>query len=169
MEHKICFNCGVEKPLSDYYKHNKMADGYLGKCKHCAREATRINTEKKKLDPLWVEKEKDRCRRKSRRSKSYLTPERKSLYNKRYLLKYPEKKSRKPVEKKSGFHCHHWSYRPEHSKDTILLRIRDHVLAHRFLVYDKDSLMYFDKSGALLDTKEKHERYIVKMISENVF
>ena len=34
---KTCFKCGAEKPLTDYYKHKKMADGHLNKCKSCTK------------------------------------------------------------------------------------------------------------------------------------
>lgn len=32
---KVCFKCGVEKPLTEYYKHQRMKDGHLNKCKNC--------------------------------------------------------------------------------------------------------------------------------------
>jgi len=34
---KICRQCGIEKPMTEYYAHNQMADGYLNKCKDCVR------------------------------------------------------------------------------------------------------------------------------------
>ena len=43
---KICFKCNQEKPLSEFYRHPKMADGHLGKCKDCTRHDVAEHREK---------------------------------------------------------------------------------------------------------------------------
>ena len=44
---KTCFKCKVEQPLTEFYKHSKMGDGYLGKCKSCTKADTKEARAKK--------------------------------------------------------------------------------------------------------------------------
>lgn len=60
MTSKTCFKCGGEKPIFDFYKHPKMADGHLNKCKPC----TRSDVAKHRADNLQHCREYDRQRAK---------------------------------------------------------------------------------------------------------
>jgi hypothetical protein len=166
---KICFKCGIEKPLIEYYVHKGMADGYLGKCKVCTQNDTKLRADELLKDNEWVKQEQKRHREKYHRlgykEKHKPTAEYKKTVMKKWELRYPEKvkihsfcSSVKPQIK--GNNLHHWSYNIEHAKDCIELPMKEHYKLHRFIIYDQERFMYRRvDTMELLDTKEKHLEY----------
>jgi hypothetical protein len=174
---KKCFKCGIEKDLSEFYKHKRMGDGHLNKCKLCAKGDVKENYSKNLKDPSYMERERKRGREKYNRlyrSKVYRVFTRTETgiaKSKRecilsYIVKFPEKNKAKIAcqrikPPKTGLEKHHWSYNEEHYKDLVFITKKQHMKAHRFIVYDQERMMYrrYD-TNELLDTKEKHESFI---------
>lgn len=180
---KVCFRCGVEQPLKEFYKHKGMADGHLGKCKTCAKSDSIKRHYEKSKDDEWVESERARGREKHHRL--YSNTERKTDENfnaiwmsddeiktqrrlsiLKYRDKYPEKYkaaiSSQRIKIKEGMERHHWSYNKEHYKDIIPLSTKDHNKAHIYMVYDQERFMFRrTDNNELLDTKQKHIDYIM--------
>lgn len=55
---KTCRECGISKPLSEYYVHKQMSDGYLNKCKLCVR--ARVSNHLKANADYYKQYEKQR-------------------------------------------------------------------------------------------------------------
>jgi len=62
---KKCFKCGIEKPLSDYYKHKQMKDGHLNKCIQCTKD----DSNKHRSDNIEKVRDYDRKRGQSEERK----------------------------------------------------------------------------------------------------
>lgn len=166
METKKCTKCKINKSFDKFHKNNRYKDNLTTWCKQCFKEHQAHNLAKKRQDPEWVEKERKRDRDRNRVKK---VNKNQQLNSKRYFNKYPEKKkarikSQKMKPKTKGNQLHHWSYNEEHYKDVIELTRKDHMKAHRFLIYDQERMMYRGLDGVLLDTKLRHLNYILDVI-----
>jgi len=166
---KICKVCHKELDISEFYEHKKMEDGHLNKCKSCCKAYEAHQQSLKRQNPIWMEKEKERSRKKYHRlnyKEKY--PYKKNDNNKRYEERYPEKKAATNatanMKRKEGYNLHHWSYKPEHQLDVLELSIEQHYAVHRHTVYDQEQMMYRSKDGVLLDTKESYLEYVKQFI-----
>lgn len=94
MAEKSCICCGELKPLTEYYKHPKMADGHLGKCKECQKASARGNRAKKVEYYRDYDRSRNTLPHRVECRKAYNKTERgKSVHSKacsNYICKHPQ-------------------------------------------------------------------------------
>jgi len=62
---KVCFKCNVEKPLDGFYRHPRMRDGRLNKCKDCTKRDVRLY---RRSNPAVQEYDRNRAKLPHRRA-----------------------------------------------------------------------------------------------------
>lgn len=89
---KKCFKCGIEKDLSEFYKHPQMGDGHLNKCKECTKKDVFENREENK--DYYLEYDRNRPNAAERNLKNTERVKRKYKESEEYRLKIRETKER---------------------------------------------------------------------------
>ena len=156
MKNKKCFKCGVEKELSEFYKHSGMLDGHLNKCKDCTKRDVQKNyrdnidyykdyERKRSVLPHRVKLREDYWESKKETGEAYFM-KRKYIkeYKKKNPMKYKAKNrlcsalrrgdiKRKPCEVcgEVKSHGHHPDY--NYPLDVIWLCSKHHAEEHRRL------------------------------------
>lgn len=169
---KACFKCGETKQLSDFYKHPRMGDGHVNKCKECNKQDVREN--RKKREDYY--NAYDRLRntedhRKEYNKRNESKPERQAkikAYKHEWNKRYDAKKKAATaavsnalrdgkIEKWPCWVCgttesvegHHPNY--DAPLDVIWLCTKHHAEVHREHVHEQDRI--------LLETTEKGSRW----------
>ncbi len=156
---KKCFKCEVVKPLSEYYKHKQMADGHLNKCKACTKNDVRERENELKKNPNWIESERARHREKYSRL-NYKERQKEWDKDKPWKNSSIYKNLNRDLKVPKGKELHHWNYNEGFLRDVMILEASEHGLAHSFLTFDNEKLIFISNKGELLDTKQKHIEYL---------
>jgi hypothetical protein len=159
---KKCFKCGIEKELTEFYKHPEMPDGTVNKCKECNKKDVRENRLDKKEYYDHCDRNRpnheDRVKKQAERVKqlwhtdedfkqSIIAHKQKWQDQNQHKRKAQyavsnAKRDGKLVASAVCEHCgtsekkiqgHHWSYLPEHWLDVIWLCTSCHGKEHKRL------------------------------------
>lgn len=167
MDRKVCFKCGAEKGIDEFYRHPQMPDGHVNKCKECNKKDVKGNYNTKIVDPIFVEKERARGREKYHRL-GYKDQD--SLANKssKTVLPNVHRDLKAKENYPPGTELHHWNYNKEYVRDIIPLHRVIHRRIHKKIKFDESLQIFRTPDGVLLDTKEKHLTHISQFFNEPI-
>jgi hypothetical protein len=156
MNTKICFKCGIEKELSEFYEHLKMSDGHLNKCKKCVRSYSKIQHETNSTNPEWIKSERIRQREKYYRleyKKKQIERDRNKPWKQKSKYKNLNRNLRSLGILEKGETVHHWNYEENNLQDVFLMSLNTHKKIHKYLTLNGK---IFNFNGIPLSNKNRH-------------
>jgi len=176
---KTCVKCKIPQEITEYHKAGGCKDGLRTECRSCVKlyrlanldkitakkaewylnniERERLRSINYRLDNLEERKAWDRKYKKEHREEQY-------IYYKSHPWKQAARNAVQYVKVPEGYQKHHWSYNKEHLSDIIPLKTKIHRKFHTLMKMDMDLLIFRTNCGILLDTKEKH----LKFLNDNI-
>lgn len=164
METKICSKCGIEKTISEFYKHPNTSDGYSNKCKNCTKQYVQNRYSQLSKNEEWVEKERIRGRSKYKRL-GYGTNNFKNIR----LVCKTEANISKMLKRRgydtNGKEAHHWNYNLPYS--ILLLSKRSHKCLHKYITVNYEDKFCYTNDGIRIDSKELATKIFNSILKEN--
>lgn len=157
---KACRTCGIEKDLTDYYKHPKMADGHLNICKDCTKNRVHKHRDDNLVRIQEYDRNRPNAKERTQKYKEYvnrLSDADKTLRKSNNVVSMHKSREKSPekflatncvnnalrdkkIEKPSEcsqcgctdkqIQGHHWSYLEENWLDVIWLCANCHIQEH---------------------------------------
>ncbi len=156
---KRCIRCGNDKEITEFYVHPKMRDGHLNKCKECCKEQADLREKKLRENVDFCEKERLRSKERYYRLGYGMKQHEKNKLKLYRNGKY--KNLSRDLKLSDNENAHHWNYNL--IDDVIILDKKFHRFIHRYLILNKETLIFETIEGTILDSKEKHMLYIEKL------
>lgn len=150
---KKCKYCHLEKSKSLFYKGQ-------GECKECTKKRVKLRYLKLSENEDYMTKERERSREKYHRL-GYKNKQKEWDKDKPWKSTQKYKNLHRKFKIPKGFELHHWNYNDEFLEDVFLLEIKEHRKLHTTLTFDKDKLIFIGENGMLLDSREKHFKYLL--------
>lgn len=164
---KKCFKCNDIKPIDGFYKHSKMSDGHVNKCKECCKLESNERHNRLIQNEEFVLSERERSKERYHRL-NYKENQKKYRTYKPYRIDGRFANVNRKMKVCKGFENHHWNYDCDYLYDVITLTVSEHRKIHRHLVLDNDLKLFRTKDNEILDTKEKHISFIQTFIKREL-